>query len=157
MLRRRPSSNARPGKPPSSGSPFASAQLQLSLRLWMPWPPLVPRYLWQVAGRLLYHNPRTQAVSPRDPLGDARRQRNNGIAPGRPPMDRTKKISEEVRVAQVRQLFVAQHPDPAKRTVTSVLIFYAWLEGHRPELLPQGKNDDPLQYLESDLSGLYQA
>ena len=66
-------------------------------------------------------------------------------------MDRTKKISEEVRVAQVRQLFVAQHPDPAKRTATSVLIFYAWLEGHRPELLPQGKND------ESDLSGLYQA
>ena len=75
----------------------------------------------------------------------------------RPPMDRTKKISEEVREAQVRQLFVAQHRDPAKRTVTSVLMFYAWLEGHRPELLPQGKNDDPLQYLESDLSGLYQA
>jgi len=72
-------------------------------------------------------------------------------------MDRTKKISEEVRVAQVRQLFVAQHPDPAKRTVTSVLTFYAWLEGHRPELLPQGKHDGPLQYLESDLSGLYQA
>jgi len=72
-------------------------------------------------------------------------------------MDRTKKISEEVRVAQVRQLFVAHHPDPAKRTVTSVLIFYAWLEGHRPELLPQGKDGDPLQYLESDLSGLYQA
>src|SRR6516162_4099359 len=40
MLTRRPSSNARPGKPPSSGSPFASAQLQLSLRLWMPAPPL---------------------------------------------------------------------------------------------------------------------
>jgi len=33
-----------------------------SLRLWMPAPPLVPRYLWQVAGKLLYHNPRTQAV-----------------------------------------------------------------------------------------------
>ena len=72
-------------------------------------------------------------------------------------MDRTKKISEEVRVAQVRQLFVAHHPDPAKRTVTSVLLFYAWLEGHRPELLPQEKDGDPLQYLESDLSGLYQA
>ena len=31
------------------------------------------------------------------------------------------------------------------------------LEGHRRELLPQGKDGDPLQYLESDLSGLYQA
>ena len=72
-------------------------------------------------------------------------------------MDRTKKISEGVRVAQVRQLFVAQHTDPPKRTSTSVLIFYACLERHRPELLPQGNYDDPLQYLESDLSGLYQA
>ena len=72
-------------------------------------------------------------------------------------MDRTKKISEGVRVAQVRQLFVAQHTDPAKRTSTSVLIFCACLERHRPELLPQGNYDDPLQYLESDLSGLYQA
>jgi len=72
-------------------------------------------------------------------------------------MNRSKKISEGVGVAQVRQLFVAQHPDPAKRTATSVLIFYAWLERHRPELLPQGKHDDPLQYLESNLSGLYQA
>jgi len=122
----------------------------------MPVPPLVPRYLWQVAGKLLYHNPRTQAVSPRDTLGDARRQRKMELRQA-PPMDRTKKPSEEVRVAQVRQLFVAQHPDPAKRTVTSVLMFYAWLEGHRPELLPQGKDGDPLQYLESDLSGLYQA
>ena len=65
-------------------------------------------------------------------------------------MNRSKKISEGVRVAQVRQLFVAQHPDPAKRTATSGLVFYAWLERHRPELLPQGKHDDPLQYLESD-------
>jgi hypothetical protein len=48
MLRRRPSSNARPGKPPSSGSPFASAQLQLSPRLWMPAPPLGAR-LFQLA------------------------------------------------------------------------------------------------------------
>ena len=48
----------------------------LSLHLWMPVPPLVPRYLWQGAGQPLYHNPRTQAVSPREPLGDARRQRN---------------------------------------------------------------------------------
>src|SRR5215472_8058513 len=53
-------------------------------------------------------------------------------------MKRTKKISEGVRVAQVRQLFVAQHPDPAKRTETTVLIFYGWLERHRSELLPEG-------------------
>ena len=46
-------------------------------------------------------------------------------------MKRTKKISEGVRVAQVRQLFVARHPDPAKRTATTVLIFYGWLERHR--------------------------
>ena len=72
-------------------------------------------------------------------------------------MKRAKKISEGVRVAQVRQLFVAQHPDPAKRTVTTVLIFYEWLERHRPELLLEGKHDDPLQYLEPDLNGLYQA
>ena len=72
-------------------------------------------------------------------------------------MDRTKKISEEVRVAQVRQLFLAPHPDPAKRTATTVLIFYGWLERHRPELLPEGKHDDPFQYLKSDLNGLYQA
>jgi hypothetical protein len=37
---------------------------------------LVPRYLWQVAGKLLYHNRGTPAVSPTDPLGHARRQRN---------------------------------------------------------------------------------
>ena len=48
----------------------------LSPRLWMPAPPRVPRYLWQVARKLLYHNPRTPAVSPADPLGHARRQRN---------------------------------------------------------------------------------
>jgi hypothetical protein len=72
-------------------------------------------------------------------------------------MKRTKKISEGVRVAQVRQLFVAQHPNPAKRTATTVLIFYGRLERHRPELLPEGKHDDPFQYLKPDLSGLYQA
>ena len=72
-------------------------------------------------------------------------------------MDRTKEISEGLRVVQVRQLFVTQHPDPAKWTATTVLIFYRWLERHRPELLPEGKHDDPFQYLKSDLSGLYQA
>jgi len=72
-------------------------------------------------------------------------------------MNRTKKISEGVRVAQVRQLFLAQHADPVQRTATTVLIFYGWLEQHRPELLAEGKHDDPFQYLKSDLDGLYQA
>jgi len=71
-------------------------------------------------------------------------------------MNRTMKVSEGVRVAQVRQLFVAHHPDPTKRTATSVLIFYGWLEQHRPELLPQGKYDDPFQHMRSDLSGLFE-
>jgi len=53
-----------------------------SLRLWMPAPPLVPRYLWQVAGKLLYHNPRTPALSPADPLGHASRQRNVRVRAG---------------------------------------------------------------------------
>ena len=39
-------------------------------------------------------------------------------------MKRTKKISEGVRVAQVRQLFVARHPDPAKRTATRSYILW---------------------------------
>jgi hypothetical protein len=71
-------------------------------------------------------------------------------------MNRTKKVSEGDRVAQVRQLFVAQHPDPAKRTPTIVLIFYGWLERHLPELLPEEKHADPLQHLKSDLSGLFE-
>jgi len=71
-------------------------------------------------------------------------------------MNRTVKVSEEVRKAQVRQLFVAHHPDPTKRTATSVLIFYGWLEQHRPELLPEGKHADPFQYVRSDLSGLFE-
>src|SRR6516162_9468285 len=49
---------------------------QPSRMFGMPGPPLVPRYLWQVAGKLLYHNLRTPGVSPTDPSGDARRQRN---------------------------------------------------------------------------------
>ena len=71
-------------------------------------------------------------------------------------MNRTKKVSEGVRVAQVRQLFVAQHPDPAKRTPTIVLLFYGWLERHCPELLPEGKHADPFQHLKSDLSDLFE-
>ena len=48
----------------------------LSLPLRMPAPPLGTPYLWEVAGKLLYHNPRTPAPSPADTLGHARRQRN---------------------------------------------------------------------------------
>jgi len=70
--------------------------------------------------------------------------------------NRAMNVSEQVRVAQVRQLFVAHHPDPTKRTATSILIFYGWLERHRPELLPQGKRDDPFQHVRSDLSGLFE-
>src|SRR5215831_444377 len=65
-------------------------------------------------------------------------------------------VSEDVRVAQVRQLFVAHHSDPAKRTATSALIFYGWLEQHRPELLPQGNHGDPFQHVRLDLSGLFE-
>jgi len=71
-------------------------------------------------------------------------------------MNRPMKVSEEVRVAQVRQLFVAHHPDSTKRTATSVLIFYGWLEQHRPELLPEGKHADPFQHVRSDLGGLFE-
>ena len=71
-------------------------------------------------------------------------------------MNRTVRVSEGVHVAQVRQLFVAHHSDPAKRTATSVLIFYGWLEQHRPELLPQGKHGDPFQHVRLDLSGLFE-
>ena len=31
-----------------------------------------------------------------------------------------------------------------------VLIFYEWLHGHHPELLPKTKRGDPYQYLKVD-------
>src|SRR6516225_9952419 len=109
-----------------------------------------PCYLCQV--RLLIHSYCDD--------GHIRKETHGGkLARGRqfnPPMNRTVRVSEGVRVAQVRQLFVAHHPDPTKRTATSVLIFYGWLEQHRPELLPQGKHDDPFQHVRSDLSGLFE-
>ncbi len=63
----------------------------------------------------------------------------------------SKKDSEAVRVARVRQLWQTR---PVKqRTATEVLIFYGWLEEHYPELLTRGKGD-PYQHLKGDLSGL---
>jgi len=63
----------------------------------------------------------------------------------------SKKDSEAVRVARVRQLWQA-HP-AEQRTATNVLIFYGWLAEHYPELLTRGKGD-PYQHLKVDLSGL---
>lgn len=60
---------------------------------------------------------------------------------------------EAVRVAQVRQLLGAgSYP----RSGTGVLIFFAWLEKNRPELLPKDKLGDPYQHLKVDLHGLYE-
>jgi hypothetical protein len=59
---------------------------------------------------------------------------------------------EAVRVAQVRQLFEAgSYP----HSETGVLIFFAWLEKNRPELLPKDKFGDLFEYLKVDLAGLF--
>jgi hypothetical protein len=63
----------------------------------------------------------------------------------------SRKDSEAVRVARVRQLWQAR--EPKQRTATDVLIFYGWLEQHYPDLLKRGKGD-PYQHLKVDLSGL---
>lgn len=66
--------------------------------------------------------------------------------------DTMKTDSEAVRVARVRQLFgTVSYP----RTRTGVLIFFAWLEKNRPELLPKDKVGDPFQQLHVDLGGLF--
>jgi hypothetical protein len=66
----------------------------------------------------------------------------------------TKKDAEALRRARVRQLYEAR---PAEdRTENGVLLFFAWLQEHYPELLPQGKQGDPYQHLKVDLCGLYQ-
>jgi hypothetical protein len=64
----------------------------------------------------------------------------------------TRKDSEAVRVAQVRRLWQALYP-PRERIFTKVLVFYGWLQEHRPELLPRVKGD-PYQRLKVDLKGL---
>lgn len=59
---------------------------------------------------------------------------------------------EAVRVAQVRHLFgLGSYPQSG----TGVLIFFAWLEKNRPELLPKDKLGDPFQDLKVDLAGLF--
>lgn len=59
---------------------------------------------------------------------------------------------EEVRVAQVRQLF---RNGLHARTESGVLMFFGWLHRHRPELLPSPKYGDPCQILKVELSGLW--
>ena len=61
---------------------------------------------------------------------------------------------EEVRVAQVRQLFTARYTNE-KRTGNDVFAFFGWLQGHFPHLLPKPAHGDPYQYLKSDLNGLF--
>lgn len=59
---------------------------------------------------------------------------------------------EAVRVAQVRQLFSAgSYPHSG----TGALIFFAWLENNRPELLPKDKLGDAFEHLKVDLAGLF--
>ena len=53
---------------------------------------------------------------------------------------------------RVRQLFEVRCSD--ERTETGVLLFYAWLEKHYPNLLSAGP-EDPYQHLKVDLAGLF--
>ena len=67
-------------------------------------------------------------------------------------MKKPKNEPEDVRLAQVRQLFRAgSYPHSG----TGVLIFFGWLEKNRPELLPKDKLGDPYQHLKVDLAGLF--
>lgn len=66
---------------------------------------------------------------------------------------RLSKGSEILRREHVRQLFVARCP--VKRTANDVLNFFLWLRSCGPDLLPQGKQGDPYQWLKADLDGLY--
>lgn len=65
-----------------------------------------------------------------------------------------KEDAEAVRVARVRQLFEVRYAE--ERTETGVLLFYAWLKKHHPELLPKEKQRDPYQHLKVDLTGQYE-
>lgn len=61
---------------------------------------------------------------------------------------------EAVRRARLRSLFAVRHPGEADGN--DVLIFYGWLHGHYPDLLPKVKEgDDPYQQLKVDLNGFY--
>ena len=62
------------------------------------------------------------------------------------------KQNEQVRLERVRQLFDAYAAGPHDET--GVLLFYAWLEKYRPDLLPTGPGD-PYEHLKVDLKGMY--
>ena len=62
-------------------------------------------------------------------------------------------FEEGVRRVRVRQLFLAHYPN--KPTANDVFIFFGWLAGHYPHLLPREKQGDPYQHLKSDLHDLY--
>jgi len=64
----------------------------------------------------------------------------------------TKNDPDAVRIFCVRQLFQTRHP--GKPTATDALIFFGWLQAHKPELLPKPKHGDPFQHLKVDLAGL---
>ena len=75
--------------------------------------------------------------------------------PKKPPRRaRTKTDPEPVRMARVRQLFLALPME--ERSETGVLLFFRWLEQHHPELIPKDKPGDPFRHLKADLQGLYQ-
>ena len=60
---------------------------------------------------------------------------------------------EGVRRVRVRQLFIARYPD--KPTTNEVFVFFGWLAGHYPHLVPREKQGDPYQLIQSDLQGLF--
>ena len=73
-----------------------------------------------------------------------------------PPMRfarRSKRDSEGLRRARVRQLFETLLPE--ELTETGVLLFYRWLEKYHPELLVRKEQDDPYEHLRMELQGLY--
>lgn len=64
------------------------------------------------------------------------------------------KQSEQERLERVRQLFDAYASVPHDET--GVLLFYAWLEKYRRDLLPT-RPGDPYEHLKMDLLGLYKS
>lgn|SRR5215469_6108516 len=63
------------------------------------------------------------------------------------------KKQNDPRLARLRQLFTARHPEGA--TEDDVFLFFRWLQLCHPEMLPKGKHDDSYQDLTADLHGLY--
>jgi hypothetical protein len=62
-------------------------------------------------------------------------------------------MSEYLRLDHVRQLF-GTYTSGGPRDETGVLLFYAWLEKYRRDLLPTGPGN-PYEHLKMDLEGLY--